>query len=680
MSMGTNLKGRLRNTNLPLSHVLMPLFEAVVNSIHAIEDAGISPAEGQICIEVIRDDDKQLSLSSDIQSPQGVPVVFRITDNGVGFTDRNMESFNELDSQYKQERGGRGMGRLLWLKAFQRVTVESVFRENEALYRRSFDFDENNGVCNEKPLEVKDGACCGSTVILDGLREKYRKAIPKKSDTIARDIFEHCIGYFLRPEGAPNIIVQDKKDSVSLQDIYAENLLSSLITEKVELKGQPFEITHVRFRKCALTPKVHFCAAQRSVRTLDLEKKIAGFFGKLEDGHGEFNYVCYVTSPFLEDNLLSERMEFGISEEKEGLFQDTELSFEEIDAAVLGKVEQHLFSCLEASREECLQRVYRLVETELPQYRSILKNAKKEELYFKPSATSQEIEVELFKIQSDLDRQLLEQGQDILNSKGDSNEEYQKKFEAYLQLAGDLKQSELAKYVVRRRVILDFLKTYIERMGDGSYAKESAIHRLILPMGKDSEELTFYDNNLWVIDERLVFYHYLSSDKPLSSMPITGSDSLKRPDVLKLDLFDNPTWIGSLSSAQATSPASLTVIEFKRPMRDDAQVGEEQNPVEQVLNYLKLIRDGKVKSIQGRPIYNAEDIPAFCYIICDLTASIQRRCDMHNLTLASDKRGYFGYISAYKAYIEVISYDKLLWDAFQRNQAFFEKLGLPTAI
>ena len=38
MALGTNLKGRLRNTDLPKSHGLMPLFEAVVNSIESIEE------------------------------------------------------------------------------------------------------------------------------------------------------------------------------------------------------------------------------------------------------------------------------------------------------------------------------------------------------------------------------------------------------------------------------------------------------------------------------------------------------------------------------------------------------------------------------------------------------------------------------------------------------------------
>lgn len=47
MSLQTNLKGRLRNTSLPKSHGLMPVFEAVVNSIHSIEEMD-NASEGKI--------------------------------------------------------------------------------------------------------------------------------------------------------------------------------------------------------------------------------------------------------------------------------------------------------------------------------------------------------------------------------------------------------------------------------------------------------------------------------------------------------------------------------------------------------------------------------------------------------------------------------------------------------
>ena len=38
MSLNTSLKGRLRNTNLPKSHALFPLYKAVVSSIHSIDE------------------------------------------------------------------------------------------------------------------------------------------------------------------------------------------------------------------------------------------------------------------------------------------------------------------------------------------------------------------------------------------------------------------------------------------------------------------------------------------------------------------------------------------------------------------------------------------------------------------------------------------------------------------
>ena len=51
---------------------------------------------------------------------------------------------------------------------------------------------------------------------------------------------------------------------------------------------------------------------------------------------------------------------------------------------------------------------------------------------------------------------------------------------------------------------------------------------------------------------------------------------------------------------------------------------------------------------------------------------------MHSLRETSDKQGYFGFNDNFKAYIEVISFDRLLNAARERNRAFFDKLGLPT--
>ena len=92
-TMPTNLGGRLRNTPLPLTSGLLPLFEAIVNSIHAIEEAGVSTMEGRIAITILRKA-KQGSLDLSDSKKKGPDALediigFRILDNGIGFTDVN---------------------------------------------------------------------------------------------------------------------------------------------------------------------------------------------------------------------------------------------------------------------------------------------------------------------------------------------------------------------------------------------------------------------------------------------------------------------------------------------------------------------------------------------------------------------------------------------------------------
>jgi len=47
------------------------------------------------------------------------------------------------------------------------------------------------------------------------------------------------------------------------------------------------------------------------------------------------------------------------------------------------------------------------------------------------------------------------------------------------------------------------------------------------------------------------------------------------------------------------------------------------------------------------------------------------------LRLTPDRRGFFGYNDNFKAYVEGISFDRLLEMARRRNHAFFDRLGLP---
>ena len=51
---------------------------------------------------------------------------FIVTDNGNGFDSINYQSFLEAYSRLKVKKGCKGIGRFLWLKAFDSVTIDSI--------------------------------------------------------------------------------------------------------------------------------------------------------------------------------------------------------------------------------------------------------------------------------------------------------------------------------------------------------------------------------------------------------------------------------------------------------------------------------------------------------------------------------------------------------------------------
>ena len=177
MPMITNLKGRLRNTKLAKTHGLFPLFEAVVNSIHSIEERTDDMTEGEISVEIMRDPQEALQLEDheNRRGPEAVADVigFKIQDNGVGFTDSNMESFQTLDSDYKMDKGCRGVGRLLWLKAFDSIRIQSTYVEDGKRFTREFVFNSTDGVTAIEVEELHSTPPNSTTVFLKDFKDGY---------------------------------------------------------------------------------------------------------------------------------------------------------------------------------------------------------------------------------------------------------------------------------------------------------------------------------------------------------------------------------------------------------------------------------------------------------------------------------------------------------------------------
>lgn len=676
MSLNTSLKGRLRNTNLPLTSVLHPLFEAVVNSIHSIDSAiklGIyeSTLDGKITIEILRSSQK-----TTFQDVKPDIIGFEIIDNGIGFNSENFTSFQTLDSEYKIALGCRGVGRLLWLKAFKRAVVRSVYNEGGQIFTRTFEFDVPSDIHNPTVTPTPDAKIETSIKLLD-INKEYQKYIRKTAATVGRDLLEHCLWYFIREGGAPEIFIEDQNESIPLHKEYDELMINASESVTFELKSRTFEITHVKLKSSLQNRhSIIYSAANRVVKEESLQGKIPGLFGFLNDGKENFAYMCFLTSDYLTEKVNPERVGFNISETVEGMFADTEISFEDIRNKTLEKIAEYLDKYLTENKQIGIKRLTDFVDNKAPRYRPILSRLNENDKIVDPSISDKDLDIKLHSHLMVFEGELLAEGHDLMIPRGiEDKEEYTRRIDEYLSKASDLKRSDLANYVAHRKVILDLLGKAIQKGEDGNYSREDVLHKLIMPMQLISDDIRFEDSNLWLIDERLAFHNFLASDKTLNSIPITSSTSTKEPDILGLNIYDNPLLVNDGSTLPL---ASITVIEIKRPMRNDAKAGEEKDPIEQALGYLKRVRNGTVATRAGRPIPNSEQIPGFCYVICDISPTIKDRCDFLDLTVTSDKLGYFGFHKTYNAYIEVISFDRLLNMARERNIAFFDKLGLAT--
>jgi hypothetical protein len=191
--MNTDVAGRVRNVQPPTSKPLLPLFEAVINSIQAIEDS--QRKDGRIEIEVLRD----ASLFNSDHLP-GEIIGFLVRDNGIGFNDQNFDAFTTSDTTYKLSRGGKGIGRFMWLAAFDHAEVESVFLADGKIKCRRFTFcARGTGIESSNCAEIHDRD--PETIVrLVGFKDKYQTQCPKRLETIAAYVVEEFLEYFISPD------------------------------------------------------------------------------------------------------------------------------------------------------------------------------------------------------------------------------------------------------------------------------------------------------------------------------------------------------------------------------------------------------------------------------------------------------------------------------------------------
>lgn len=498
--MKTDVAGRVKNTSLAASKPLLPLYEAVLNSIQAIHDA--RELKGRIDVEILRD---STGLFGGREPGLAEIIGFEVIDNGVGFNAENYAAFETSDTMYKAQRGGRGIGRFLWLVAFERVEVESHFGDHGKMQFRRFEFfPAGDGIRNMTVADPGDTKQ-STKVRLIGFKDKYQQQCPKKLDTIATHLVEHCLEYFIRAD-CPAIGLSDRStgESLDLNEQFEREMAVQSKRDGVSVDGRQFDVLHVRLHSSHVKDhQLHFSADSRVVKSERLSGRLPNLARRLQDQEGhEFVYAAYVDSKFLNDAVNAERTDFSIAEDDAELLVKT-LTWRVIRSAVLESCRTFLKPYTDPVREQKKTRIDTYVATDGPMYRPILKHIEGKIDLIDPEINDDALDLKLYQAYHELQVELKTQGQNLLERDAEDEEweDFLRQVQEYFDKISDLNKSDLARYVCHRRAMLDFLNKQISMANDGKYRREERVHQIIFPLRKTSDDVFFDDHNLWLLDE-----------------------------------------------------------------------------------------------------------------------------------------------------------------------------------
>lgn len=649
--------------------VYSPIIEMIVNAIHAID--ATERSDGKVSVRALRS--SQLELDGALPDITG----FEVEDNGIGFNDTHRESFDTLYTDAKINEGGKGFGRFIGLKYFEDLHVKSVYKDGDGFMCRDFSMGRGNDIIVHERVTPSEIHEIGSVVTLNTL--KGRRAYDKRIPTIARHLVERLLPYFITEDYVCPIVVlseQDGTDAICLNDYFTQGqsagiqemaLSSNTICLDAHDTSEEFVVRVFKFfAPGSQKSKISLVAHKREVSGSSLDKYVPEFADEFyeRDSQGEIdrtrNFIvkAYVFGSYLDRNVSLERGGFEFQLESDLLFGIAQTDIEREAAAI---AREAVGDEIALRRERKKDRVQSYVDEEAPWYKSLLSNMDLSGMPYNP--TNEEIEARL---QNERFTQEVAIKQDVAkilaaSTLGDMQDSVQE----IVSKISDSSRNELIHYIALRRRIIDIFGKSLEADDTGKYPSEGVVHDIIFPRKGDTEATSFDEQNLWILDERLNFTTYVSSDVPLHGK------GTERPDVIAYNrriLFRGDN--------EPSNP--ITIIEFKRPQRDDfANRSSPEDPIEQIVRYVNDIRDGKFMTPEGRKILVAPNTPFYGYVVCDLTSKVERWLEFtKDFNAMPDGLGWFGWRSKINLYIEVMSWDKVLKDAKMRNQIFFQKLGI----
>ena len=635
MAVRAEIKDIVANISKNVSF-LQPIYEAITNSLEANATS--------ITIRLYSDDSVL---------EHGRLSGFDVSDNGEGFTEKNLRGFCTLWTDNKRDIGCKGSGRFMWLSVFNDIhivsCISSLKQKIEFDFNLSFDYEQT------KISKTDYNECQNKTVIsFRNVTSAFKTKVTKKGTIDKRDfanpyeiktkIIDYLLVklFLLKRENKTfviSIVYNDEKEEITNNDI--PDLEEKEFDVVSDLTGDSFTFTayYLFSSDGKNSKKMSFCANSRSTKVF--ESGQLGFSAPLPNNDSFTMLVC---SNYFENKDNDSRNNFDELANLKNQTLFAPLLISDIFAVSKKYMRDIIFEHYPKLNESNQKAEDEAIDL----YPYLAKYIKEDEEITKTSKSlitnaNKKLNKEKEIVRDNFKSALEKRNVDTVE------------FENAINQVSIMAAIELSEYIHYRDNIIKALTAQL----DNDKYKEDFYHNILIPKGTDS----FADSpnkhlysNLWLLDDKFMTYSYVGSNISIgriieNNIKEEADSILNRPDV-------------TLIFNRKEGHRDAIMIELKGAT---ASFEEKKKSITELPDDIGLLRS------------NMEDLQMIWgYIITSIDSQIETTLlnqDFKPLFVAGDKgKMYYKNFGNLNAHIYVCDFETIAKDAEARNQTFLEIL------
>ena len=481
--------------------------EAITNSIHA--DAT------SISVDLSFSDPVQSEIYH--QDERRVLDTISIIDNGEGFTSDNLQYFDEICTSHKDSIGGKGVGRLSFLKIAKNIQIRSQLEAELVEFKYTPEFTP------EDVNKTHTSGRLSTSIVLSDLHEKVYTQVTKLVNAICDDL---RLLLFLKHQLGKSLTITFTHNSRQpFDDIYvfSSKDIAALSEKEFVFEGEAFKCYLFRDELPRKGIVAMLCADELCIEEYTISKRF-----------DICRHLIFITSDYFNNRSNLERKRLEIPRTVAEADMISPISREKLVPRI---------------HDECMLMINELSEGDIDAFKA--SNIAKLRKYY-PFINVKSLNGDAAMLDAD---EVVKSYRAQQARREDSLvDDLVKGKSVSLDDVSHLASDDLARFIVHRSLVIDSLALM------PAESAEDAIHNAILPKHSNGNEIR--ENNVWLVDDKFLSYSTIFSDEALSQIVknVNADFELKnnrRPDVAAF-----------FSKDSDGQPNKLVIIEFKKPGAD----------------------------------------------------------------------------------------------------------------